>query len=464
MASLIRRSSLRRRSQKRKRTPFSKQVIIHDVIREGNLADLERVFSCHIPTSRVSSGAQALRDLFTRTPATDSSQSGVTADTDGETEYVQCDVNQELLGGRTPLHLATDTGKLAVVQFLVEHGAKVEHEDASGWTPLHRAIGGGWVDIVKYLLAHDADPCKRMPDGSLPLTIALERCDITLVQALISCGRNDVLVTSQRSGSIPSSATTNDAENMNRLRDHGQAAKSTASVGLRRSASFSSRRSGSRVTVANKTSDSALTSNSSMATAKQLIAQYRKHQQMSQNVDSASGCTSDAAGTNGSVTSHAPEKRRRAAVVVLRRGSKLHQFQQQQQQQQQQQLRDLSDDSAATQSPASHVADHLANTVLSPSLMVTRPSFDYDPETMDKPMDVTSSSSKRDSTSSDTADATTNNTSVVIDYFQRGTQRGASFRRAFNALTRRTSRSPTPSPSNSPHHDSDTQTQKKSNI
>ena len=196
-----------------------------------------------------------------------------------------------------------------------------------------------------------------------------------------------------------------------------------------------------------------------MATAKQLIAQYRKHQQklMSQNVDSASGCTSDAAGTNGSVTSHAPEKRRRAAVVVLRRGSKLHQFQQQQQQ-----SRDFSDDSAATQSPASHVADHLANTVLSPSLMVTRPSFDYDPETMDKPMDVTSSSSKRDSTWSATADATANNTSVVIDYFQRGTQRGASFRRAFNALTRRTSRSPTPSPSNSPHHDSDTQ--KKSNI
>lgn len=470
MASLIRRGSLRRRSARRKRTPFTQEVLIHDVIRQGNLDQLQKVFCSASASGRSHQtskaiGAQALRDLFRPSATSDSNNPGVTSPKSPEAmDCGECDVNQELIGGRSPLHLAVDTGKLDVVQFLVEHGAKVEHEDNSGWTPLHRAVGNGWLSLVKYLLAHDADPCKRMPDGTLPLTVALERRDVDLVNALISSSRNDVTVTSQAVGMTCTADGDGVKESQTRhpsssVDDHAVVSSraSGKSASVRRSASFSSRRASPRCTAAPANSGSSCNSNkctSSMVTATQLIAQYRKHQLQQQiNRREAGETTASTAVTtatdnrqtkHGSPTGDQPERKRRA-VVVFRRGSNMK-------------LPTASTSSLAeplderpSHSPASHVAEHLANTALSPSVTVTMPSFD---EAMDDTETAAAASAVGNTPRASTESTeSTDSTTVVIDYFQRGTQRGASFRRAFSALTRRSSRSPTPSPSNSPKHD-----------
>eukprot|EP00117_Sycon_ciliatum_P022598 scpid73715/ scgid19448/ Protein phosphatase 1 regulatory subunit 12C; Protein phosphatase 1 myosin-binding subunit of 85 kDa len=481
MASLIRRSSLRRRSQKRKRTPFTKEVVIHDVIRKGNVDDMQRVFCCRRSSSR--GAAQTLRDLFTRQSSTvqPNNISPSTAAASGncpsngtvcsdsaepaaqmDTECVKCDVNQELLGGRTPLHLAADTGKLWVVQFLVEHGAEVDREDNSGWTPLHRAIGGSWLDIVKFLLSHKADPCKRMPDGSLPLTIALERRDVALVSTLISSGRHD-----SRLSTATSSAVTADDSHV-ALRHHRQAMEEASSRGaslrrtpqneqqpqkasvtgssVRRSASFTSRRTTHNLNKA-----------STMVTATQLIAQYNEHQKTSgrseleqQRLRARNPLTGSQQGRNdeGNDSLHSqPRKlhtsvgfRRAGPVKVWRKGSVAS-----------------IQESSGTPSPASVIADHLAGAVLSPSVVLTAPSFD---EGFAEQMDSDNSSAGLDNSTglfSDSAGSpdsstanTSNSASVVIDYFQRGASGRSSFRRALTAFTRRPSRSRTPSPSSSP--------------
>ena len=41
--------------------------------------------------------------------------------------------------GRTPFHLATENGDLAIIKLLVGHKADVNTNDANGWGPVHFA-------------------------------------------------------------------------------------------------------------------------------------------------------------------------------------------------------------------------------------------------------------------------------------------------------------------------------------
>jgi len=49
--------------------------------------------------------------------------------------------------------------KLAMVQFLVEHGADIEACDNEGWTALHATASCGFVNIARYAIPlHPAAP------------------------------------------------------------------------------------------------------------------------------------------------------------------------------------------------------------------------------------------------------------------------------------------------------------------
>jgi ankyrin repeat protein len=59
--------------------------------------------------------------------------------------------------GRTPLHWASGSGKLAVIQVLLEMGANPNARDESQWTPLICAASAGHTEVVKLLLLKNAD-------------------------------------------------------------------------------------------------------------------------------------------------------------------------------------------------------------------------------------------------------------------------------------------------------------------
>lgn len=74
------------------------------------------------------------------------------------------DVNQSL-GGRKPLHYATDFGQTDVVKYLISKGADINAPDKHGLTPLMSACYEGHTSCVKILLEMGADKEQRGPDG-----------------------------------------------------------------------------------------------------------------------------------------------------------------------------------------------------------------------------------------------------------------------------------------------------------
>lgn len=71
--------------------------------------------------------------------------------------------------GKTPLHLAAETGSGRLVNILLNNGAKIEAEDVAKSTPLHLACRAGKPDAVKALLTRGAKPNARNVLGSTPL-------------------------------------------------------------------------------------------------------------------------------------------------------------------------------------------------------------------------------------------------------------------------------------------------------
>ena len=74
-------------------------------------------------------------------------------------------VNNEISGGRCPLHFASDYGQLAVCEHLLEKGAIVDQLDKHGITPLLAAIWEDHIDVCKFLIAKGANKKGSTPDG-----------------------------------------------------------------------------------------------------------------------------------------------------------------------------------------------------------------------------------------------------------------------------------------------------------
>ncbi|KAK7463981.1 hypothetical protein BaRGS_00038021 [Batillaria attramentaria] len=84
------------------------------------------------------------------------------------------DVHAKDKGGLVPLHNACSYGHFEVTELLIKHGACVNVADLWKFTPLHEAASKGKFEICKLLLKHGADPNKKNRDGHTPLDLVKE--------------------------------------------------------------------------------------------------------------------------------------------------------------------------------------------------------------------------------------------------------------------------------------------------
>ncbi|KAF4085338.1 hypothetical protein AMELA_G00116960 [Ameiurus melas] len=84
------------------------------------------------------------------------------------------DVHAKDKGGLVPLHNACSYGHYEVAELLVIHGAVINVADLWKFTPLHEAAAKGKYEICKLLLQHGADPTKKNRDGNTPLDLVKE--------------------------------------------------------------------------------------------------------------------------------------------------------------------------------------------------------------------------------------------------------------------------------------------------
>ncbi len=84
------------------------------------------------------------------------------------------DVNARDDNGRTLLSVATETGRVEIVEYLVSKGADINAKDNSGQTPLHHAAIKGDLAMVKHLVESGADIKAKDIHGAAPLDYAVE--------------------------------------------------------------------------------------------------------------------------------------------------------------------------------------------------------------------------------------------------------------------------------------------------
>jgi len=89
--------------------------------------------------------------------------------------------------GMTALHFAAQNGDLAVVQFLIEHGADIKAQDTVfSRSAIHFAAESGNLDTVKYLTEHGANLLDRDGYGATALHYAAKNNHLDIIKYLVN--------------------------------------------------------------------------------------------------------------------------------------------------------------------------------------------------------------------------------------------------------------------------------------
>ncbi|XP_031445822.1 ankyrin-3 isoform X5 [Phasianus colchicus] len=86
--------------------------------------------------------------------------------------------------GYTPLHVGCHYGNIKIVNFLLQHSAKINAKTKNGYTPLHQAAQQGHTHIINVLLQHGAAPNELTVNGNTALAIAKRLGYISVVDTL----------------------------------------------------------------------------------------------------------------------------------------------------------------------------------------------------------------------------------------------------------------------------------------
>lgn len=88
------------------------------------------------------------------------------------TQPLSVNVNRQIIGGNTPLHLHALNGQAEQCQLLIEAKADVNATNKEGYTPLLVAVRWGKPAAVSVLLAARCDVNIKRPNGETALSVA----------------------------------------------------------------------------------------------------------------------------------------------------------------------------------------------------------------------------------------------------------------------------------------------------
>ena len=94
------------------------------------------------------------------------------------------DINVRADNGESPLHSACESGQVATVQYLCEHGALLDLQDNNGNTALHVAVCNGHLEVTRVLVEKGANLCATDISGSTALHKAAKGGYLNIVQYL----------------------------------------------------------------------------------------------------------------------------------------------------------------------------------------------------------------------------------------------------------------------------------------
>jgi ankyrin repeat protein len=89
---------------------------------------------------------------------------------------------------KTALHLAVENGHKAVVEALIDGGAKINAKTSLGHSPLHIAAANGFREIAVLLISKGADVNARSNQKETPLHSAMVNASTEIAQALLEKG------------------------------------------------------------------------------------------------------------------------------------------------------------------------------------------------------------------------------------------------------------------------------------
>jgi len=106
-------------------------------------------------------------------------------------EDYQEDPNVQDVHSMTPLHYAAKRGHLSCVEYLVNHGAKLETKNTVGQTALHiasQASPAEFIEVARVLLLAGADPNTSSDHGMRPIHRVSKSGNIDLLSMLVKFG------------------------------------------------------------------------------------------------------------------------------------------------------------------------------------------------------------------------------------------------------------------------------------
>ncbi len=106
-------------------------------------------------------------------------------------------VNEQLVNGITPLHIAAAINSKQSVAFLLAIGAEINAKTTSGFTPLHWAANKDSADSAELLISMGADVNSQSNKGLTPLHWAANHNSSNVVKLLIMSGADIYKTTSK---------------------------------------------------------------------------------------------------------------------------------------------------------------------------------------------------------------------------------------------------------------------------
>ena len=131
-------------------------------------------------------------------------------------------VDDQVIGGCTPLWAAAASGHLHIVKILIEGNADVNGRTTSNSTPLREAAYDGRLDIVSCLIENGADVNARNNDENTPLMVACYNGHKKVITYLIEWRANIDMQDKKR----------NTALHWAIYKDHFEIAKELAALGV----------------------------------------------------------------------------------------------------------------------------------------------------------------------------------------------------------------------------------------